>query len=264
MINSQIQKIQKAIEPLRQEIIMHKTYAGIEHINDLKIFMQHHIYAVWDFMSLLKALQNNLTCTTVPWFPVGNAETRFLINEIVVGEEADVDLNGVRKSHFELYLDAMNQCGADTSSIEKFIFTLKQTGNLNQAFEAANTPETARNFVKFTFDVINSGKDYLQAAIFTFGREDLIPGMFMSIVNDINEKFPNNISVFKYYLERHIEVDGDHHSQLALQMTTNLCGPDEKRWEEALTATMQSLKMRAQLWDGVAEELKQSSLRVVG
>ena len=104
-MTTQIEKIKKTIEPLRQEIINHKVYSAIKDIEDLKVFMQFHVYAVWDFMSLLKTLQSNLTCTSVPWFPKGTADTRFLINEIVVGEESDIDLNGIRKSHFELYLD---------------------------------------------------------------------------------------------------------------------------------------------------------------
>lgn len=120
-MNPHILKIQKEIEPLRQQIINHKVYSLIEDVEDLKIFMQFHIYAVWDFMSLLKSLQNNLTCTTVPWFPVGDANTRHLINEIVVGEEADIDLNGLRKSHFELYLDAMKHKHRQTLLILKHL-----------------------------------------------------------------------------------------------------------------------------------------------
>lgn len=249
-MSEQIEKIRNSIDGLRQEIINHKLYSVIKDVEDLKIFMQFHVYAVWDFMSLLKTLQNNLTCTTVPWFPKGSAETRHLINEIVVGEESDVDLAGIRKSHFELYIDAMKQCGADTNQIEKFISTLKNTGNFDSAFSAAETPNEARNFVNFTFDIINSKKDYLQSAIFTFGREDLIPSMFVSIVNDIHKNFPDSISIFKYYLERHIEVDGDHHSHLALQMTSNLCENNQEYWKEAEQATVESLKRRIELWDG--------------
>lgn len=246
-----IQKINTAIEPLRQQIIHHPVYSVINDLDDLKIFMEYHVYAVWDFMSLLKALQQNLTCTTIPWFPKGDADTRFLINEIVVGEESDLDLEGNRKSHFELYLDAMQQCGADTQGIEQFIRTLQQNGDLQTAFNTANTPDAARKFVDFTFKTIASNETYRQSAIFTFGREDLIPGMFVAIVNDINQKFPDSISYFKYYLERHIEVDGDHHSELALQMTANLCGDNEQYWQEAQAATIASLQMRIALWDGV-------------
>ena len=254
MIN-QIEKIKKAIEPLRQEIINHKVYAAIKDIDDLKVFMQYHVYAVWDFMSLLKTLQNNLTCTTVPWFPKGSADTRHLINEIVVGEESDVDLTGARKSHFELYLDAMKQTGADISPIENFIEVLKNTRDFNAAFTASETPKEARDFVDFTFKIIGSEKDYLQSAIFTFGREDLIPAMFISIVNDIHKSFPGSISIFKYYLERHIEVDGDHHSHLALQMTSNLCGNNQEFWEEAEKTTLDSLQKRIDLWDGAYSQI---------
>ena len=254
-MNERIERIKVATEPLRQEIINHKVYSMINDMEDLKVFMHYHIYAVWDFMSLLKTLQNNLTCTSVPWFPKGSAETRNLINEIVVGEESDVDSFGIRKSHFELYLDAMHQCGADTSAIEKFIEELQRSGDFKTAYLASNTPIEAQNFVDFTFKIINSQKSYLQSAIFTFGREDLIPGMFISLVNDIHNNFPNSISIFKYYLERHIEVDGDHHSHLALQMTANLCGTDEQFWKEAEQATIESLQKRIDLWDGVYNQL---------
>lgn len=254
-MKKQIEKIQQATEALRQQIVTHKAYKAIQEIEDLRLFMQHHIYAVWDFMSLLKCLQNNLTCTTVPWFPKGDGETRYLINEIVAGEESDVDTAGVRKSHFELYLDAMKQCGADTNHIETFLKAMQNENTLDDAFVFSDTPDAARSFVEYTFDIISSDKPHVQAAVFTFGREDLIPNMFLSIVNDLNTANPDSISIFKYYLERHIEVDGDHHSHLALQMTAGLCGDDEQKWNEAEAATMAALQRRIDLWDGVYDAI---------
>lgn len=254
-MNKHIERIQVAIEPLRQQIVNHPVYGVIERVEDLRLFMQYHIFAVWDFMSLLKALQNNLTCTSVPWFPTGNAATRHLINEIVVGEESDVDEHGQRKSHFELYLEAMEQCGANTTSINQFIASLKADGNFGKAYEESNAPEAARHFVDFTFGIINSQQAYLQAGIFTFGREDLIPSMFLAIIKDMALDFPEQISIFKYYLERHIEVDGDHHSHLALEMTALLCGDDEQKWSEVGKAICESLQQRIQLWDEVHKEI---------
>ena len=233
-MNHRIKAIQENIAPLRKQIIEHKAYAEINSMEDLRIFMEHHIYAVWDFMSLLKSLQNNLTCVKVPWVPVGNADTRFLINEIVVGEESDVDEDGIRTSHFELYLKGMKQSGANISVMECFLQALQQKGDLDSALEAANVPEAARAFVRFTFKHIYSNKPHVLAAIFTFGREDLIPGMFMSIIEDVFNEYPEQISTFKYYLERHIEVDGGHHSQLALEMTSILCGDNDALWQEAI------------------------------
>ncbi|MBC6111092.1 DUF3050 domain-containing protein [Pedobacter fastidiosus] len=242
-------KIQQNIEPLRQQIINHKVYSAISELEDLQIFMEHHIFAVWDFMSLLKALQINLTCTTLPWFPVGDAVTRQLINEIVAGEESDVDADGNIKSHFELYLDAMKQCGADTEPINNFLHSLQKGRDFDMAFELAQVPAAAKDFVNSTFETINSNKTHLQAASFTFGREDLIPNMFFSMVNDLNSTQPDKVSIFKYYLERHIEVDGDHHSYLALSMTEKLCSKDESFWLEAEETTKIALQKRIDLWD---------------
>lgn len=256
-----LENIQSSIIPLREQIINHKVYAVIEDLKDLRIFMEYHVYAVWDFMSLLKSLQINLTCTNVPWFPVGSGSTRALINEIVAGEESDLDANGDQKSHYEMYLDAMQQCGANINEITQFVEVLKVTGNFEEAYNLAQTPVEARNFVDYTFETINSGAAHLQASTFTFGREDLIPNMFLTIVNDLNRKFPNQISLFKYYLDRHIEVDGDHHSHLALAMTAELCGENESYWKAAEEATITSLQKRIELWDGAyhkicAEKLK--------
>ncbi len=253
-MHSNIQGIRETIEPLRQQIINHPVYAEIKDISDLRIFMKYHVYAVWDFMSLLKTLQNQLTCTQVPWYPKGDAETRYLINEIVAGEESDVDPNGTRISHFELYLSAMQQSAASTQEIETFIAQLQQGKAFADAYAAAQTPSAAQEFVDFTFSTIHSNKAHVQAAIFTFGREDLIPGMFISLVQDIHKAFPDQVSLFKYYLDRHIEIDGDHHSHLALRMTESLC-TTAQHWQEAEEATIQSLNKRIALWNGALHEI---------
>lgn len=249
------------IDDLRQAIVRHKVYSEIKSINDIRTFMQYHVYAVWDFMSLLKSLQNHLTCTNVPWFPKGSAESRFLINEIVVGEESDVDQNGQRISHFELYLKAMKQAEASTYSVEQFIGHLKDDATLQEAFDEAKVPDAAANFVKHTFRLIDMNKPHVLAAVFTFGREDLIPQMFLSMINELGTEWQEALSVFKYYLERHIEVDGDHHSQLALSMTEELLGNDSEKWAEATEAVKASLMRRIALWDGIQQSIENSQLK---
>ncbi len=231
------------------------VYGQITDIKDLHVFMQHHIFAVWDFMSLLKVLQRSLTCVTLPWMPKGDANTRYLINEIVAGEESDVDEAGNRASHFELYLQAMAQAGCSTAQIDRLLEALKEGNSVAQALEACRAPAAVAGFVGNTFDVVNSGKDHVQAAVFTFGREDLIPGMFIAFVQALHQQTPEKISIFKYYLERHIEVDGDHHSMLAGQMTESLCGNDPQRWGEATAAVKEALQSRIRLWDAIADAI---------
>ena len=254
-MNARFEQLNKHIAPLREQIIHHAIYQEITTLADLQIFMKYHVFAVWDFMSLLKSLQMNLTCVETPWLPVGDANTRYLINEIVVGEESDIDHLGNRISHFELYLNAMKQAGADANQINRFIENLKIYKSLTIAFEHANVPDAVREFVEQTFFVVNSNKAFLQAAVFTFGREDLIPDMFLSIVNQFSVEESAKASIFKYYLERHIEIDRDHHSHLAIEMTQNLCGDDIDKWEELTKTVAESLQMRIKLWDAAYQEI---------
>lgn len=248
-------QLQNDIAPLREQLIAHPLYTNFNTIDDLHIFMQHHIFAVWDFMSLLKSLQRNLTCTTLPWMPVGNANTRYLINEIVTGEESDIDEDGIRTSHFELYLKAMDQAGCDCSAIISLFEQLSKVKEFNVALANTQMPEAAREFVKHTFTTIATGKSFLQAAVFTFGREDLIPGMFIEMVKKLNQQMPGKVTTFLYYLERHIEVDGDHHSHLAYDMTAELCGNDDSKWAEATEAVKGALTARIALWDGILTDI---------
>lgn len=254
-MNPHIQAIQQEISETKSQIVNHRLYNQINNISHIQTFMQHHVFAVWDFMSLLKTLQQNLTCVSTPWVPLGEANTRFLINEIVVGEESDINEIGERKSHFEIYLDAMNQCGASTFQIETFIHQIKQGQNISQALDSANVNQAIQSFVNFTFNIINSKKTHVQAAVFTFGREDLIPDMFIEMVRDLHTLFPEKISKFKYYLDRHIEVDSDHHSHLALAMTANLCGNDDIKWQEAKEASLGAMEHRLALWDSIANTI---------
>ncbi|MDB5031513.1 DUF3050 domain-containing protein [Mucilaginibacter sp.] len=251
-----IAQLKAEIEPLRRQLIQHELYKNIRTIDDLNTFMGHHVFAVWDFMSLLKALQQKLTSTGIPWMPVGNAGTRYLINEIVLGEESDVDAQGRRTSHFELYLEAMQQAGCPITGINSLFTELSGGKNIDEALIIANIPAAARQFVQHTFDVVDTGKPYLQAAVFTFGREDLIPGMFISMVKEINKQLPGKVDTLLYYLERHIEVDGEHHSQLAYQMTAELCGDDQGKWMEATQAVKEALQERMALWDGILKEIQ--------
>jgi len=258
--SARIAKLKAEIETLRQQLIGHDLYKNIRTIDDLHIFMEHHVFAVWDFMSLLKSLQQTLTSTDVPWMPVGNATTRYLINEIVLGEESDVDANGNRISHFELYKQAMLEAGCTDNGINNLFAELTSGKTIDEALIIAEIPQAARKFVQHTFDVIEARNDYLCAAVFTFGREDLIPGMFISMVKEINQQFPGKVDTLLYYLERHIEVDGEHHSQLAYQMTAELCGDDDNKWIQATNAVKESLAERIALWDGILETIKSTAV----
>ncbi len=252
---STIHQLQKKIAPVREQLVHHPIYKSVQTLEQLRIFTENHVFAVWDFMSLLKDLQRELTCTEVPWLPKGNANTRYLINEIVIGEESDVDENGVRMSHFELYLAAMHQMGANTVIIDAFIEELRQGNHIEAALQKAGVEEGTQKFVQQTFSFIATQKPHVTASVFTFGREDLIPAMFLAFINEWGGDELLRIAKFRYYLERHIEVDGDHHSHLAMQMVEELCGNDPRKWEEATEAALEALRSRIAFWDAVHEQI---------
>ena len=249
----QLIKLKENIEAARVHLLAHPVYSKINNLEGLQKFTQFHVFAVWDFMSLLKSLQIGLTSVQLPWMPVGSANTRYLINEIVLGEESDVDEYDNRISHFELYLKAMRQMGASTNLIDALMSEIAKGKLINDAITEANLPEKVKAFLHYTFEIAQNAPLHVKAAVFTFGREDLIPDMFTEILHKIYAEYPDKVSTFKYYIERHIEVDGGHHSQLALEMVAELCGNDDTKWQEASQASLKALEIRAQLWDAILE-----------
>ena len=185
-----IQSINRSIETQKSALLQHSLYEKVETVEDLRCFLESHVYAVWDFMSLLKALQSKLTCTTTPWIASKNPETRYLINEIVLAEESDLTLDGKRQSHFEMYLDAMTSCGANTEEINTFIDNVVATQNIFVSIKQSDLHPNIKAFLDFTFRVIEQGKPHEIAAAFTFGREDLIPEMFTEILRNFEANFP--------------------------------------------------------------------------
>lgn len=252
---SRLDAVRSRLAPARARLLEHPLYARMGSLDDVRMFMRSHVFAVWDFMSLLKRLQRDLTCVTVPWVPVGDAEVRFLINEIVCGEESDVDPRGGRIAHFDLYLRAMREAGADTFAVDKALATVRAGRSTASALVSAGVPAGAAAFSGATFSLATNGKSHEVAAAFTFGREDLIPDMFTELVTRLSREHPGKLDTFRYYLERHIEVDGGHHGAISLRMVELLCGEDDTRWEQATQAAQAAIEARLGLWDGILASL---------
>jgi len=252
-----------AITAERQTLLDHRLYGQLRTLKQMAVFMEHHVFAVWDFMSLLKALQVRLTCADVPWRPVGNTQLRRLVNEIVLGEESDALPAGGAASHFELYLLAMQEAGAKTVQIEHFIQELESENTVDEALEHTGVPVAVGTFVRHTFEVIERGRPHEIAAAFTYGREDLIPEIFTQLVHGLERQFPGKVATLRYYLDRHIALDGDEHGEMGRQMVALLCEGDERRELEATQAAVDALRSRIMLWDGIALAMENSEESVI-
>lgn len=242
--------MEKIIAEHHSGLVKHTVYKELTNLAAIRVFMENHVFAVWDFMSLLKALQVKVTCTSIPWRPSPySSDVVRMINEIVLGEESDIDQNGKACSHFNLYLEAMEEVGANTAAIKKFVESL----NLD------HLPKTVRPFVSYNLDLAENGRVEEIAAAFFYGREKLLPDVFESILKVLKEE---NVAcpTLTYYFERHIEVDGDHHGPLALKCLDEICAGDPTKTIRAQYAGIQSLRQRQNLWDATEKEIIERSV----
>jgi hypothetical protein len=248
--------LQQEIEKLSS----HPLYSKLTCLRSLQIFMSYHVLAVWDFMSLLKSLQNHLTCTSLPWRPSPYPkELVRMINEIVLGEESDLDQKGYPCDHFSLYRNAMKEVNASTVAIDKILTKCNQFSSFNQdciEHIVSELEGAAGEFVSANLHIACSAPVHQVAAAFFYGREKAIPSMFEGITGPLKETTLNCPTLI-YYLDRHIELDGDEHSHLAGQCLEILCQGDEKKWKEAHDVAYQSLQKRSALWDQALNEISQ-------
>lgn len=243
------------VKKLRKELASHPVYAAVKDMNDLTVFMQHHIYSVWDFMSLVKYLQNQIAPAQTPWMPFGDAQVQRFINDIVLEEESDEgiplkDGTPTYTSHFNLYAQAMEEVHLGSSKLIREFISKVDSDSLEIARETVKIPSAAKEFMETTFSFIHSDKPHIIAAAFALGREHIIPEMFRALLDKMNIS-REEAGVFHYYLDRHIELDGDHHGPMSMRMLELLCEDDKIKIAEAEEAALDAIKARIQFWDGV-------------
>lgn len=248
---SKITQIKESLLPLHQDLKNHSLYARIRTLDDLILFMSHHIYSVWDFMNLLKTLQNHLTCTSIPWKPVLHPENARLINEIVLEEESDV-IDGIITSHFSYYLDALTAL-APAESARSFFIQVSKGVSYAELIALPEVPQGVRPFLTTTFDILN-GPLVGTASAFAFGREGIIPTMFEQIVGQSEATKNPQLKKFMDYIHRHIELDGGTHSTLAEKMVENLIHTDADL-QIAIHAAQRAIQARVALWNAISAQL---------
>lgn len=244
------------IESLQQRLDNHPIYAALQTVEDLRVFMAHHVYSVWDFMSLIKYLQHQVAPARWPWTPGRDASVQRFINELVLEEETDESAPGQAgefSSHFMLYIGAMREIGANAENPLQFIRTIEASG-LEAALGSGLVPAPSLQFTRTTFGFIESGKPHAVAAALALGREHVIPAMFRAFLSRMHIS-EAQAPTFHFYLNRHIHLDEDFHAPLSLRLLDALCGGDADKHREAELAAIQAVDARIALWDGVLQVL---------
>lgn len=245
--------LEQDIASVRDAVVHHPVYARIGELSALRVFMSSHVFAVWDFMSLLKTLQRRLTCVEVPWLPVADPVAARLVNEIVLGEETDEVAPGCYTSHYDLYLAAMEEIGADSGPIRAFVDSLARGVTADKALAGLRVPVSTKRLVRGTLRACRAGTLEV-AASFLLGREDLVPAMFREIIGELESRGTSCAS-FRSYLSRHVHLDAEQHGPMAKKLLRSLCGDDPQNWRKATEVALGALRARRELWDGVLEEI---------
>jgi hypothetical protein len=235
----------------------HRVFSMVRSTASLQRFMEWHVFAVWDFMALVKRLQRDMSCVAVPWHPPASPRAARLINEIVLGEESDTLPDGGHASHFDMYLMAMTEVGARTQQITRFVDLVRHGSPVGAALQQVRAAPALRTFVHATVETALNGSTPMVAGSFFYGREDAIPQMFLHLL-DTWTIDPSKAPIFVYYLQRHIEVDGDSHGPAAQLILRDLLGDDVAAWDIMLDAALSAVDHRVQLWNALAHELERA------
>lgn len=258
MINSEnpnfYTRLIQQIDPLHTALLQHQVYSQVRDLSSLRVFMESHVFAVWDFMTLVKSLQRHLTCVDLPWLPPTDMHSARLINDIVLAEETDEVEPGLYTSHFELYMAAMREVGANTKPIQDFIKCLRQGILPEQALAHLPISNCTRSFVKNTLDSADGTVPEVGAA-FLLGRENIIPAMFQRILSQLEQTYSISCESFHLYLNRHIHLDEETHAPMGQQLLQNVCGDDPLKWQQALESARRALISRLHLWDDVTQSI---------
>ena len=240
---TRMQRLLVALETAKAELNEHPIYAELVSVDALRLFMSYHVYAVWDFMNLLTALQTMHTTTTVPWQPPSAPKLAYFVNAIKLEEESDC-IDGQHTSHFQFYRQSMVDLGLDDAPIAAFLADASK--NYDSAL--ARAPEPVRPFLMHTHACIQAGPVAV-AASFAFGRETIIPAMFSRILAQLPGDGPHQR--FKAYLDRHIELDGDEHGALAQELVATTCGESQPAWDQATQWALSAIHARTALYSAI-------------
>lgn len=252
MDGSRIENIRNTLKPMRVRLLAHEIYQQLETLDDVREFMEHHVFAVWDNLSMLKALEATISSTTPSWTPSDAPQSNRIINEMLVEEESDSDGNGGYISHFELYRKAMQQAGAKTYLIDRFLILMQEEDSLQEALDKeVSLPQSIKNYLQLNWEISHCGKAHKIAAAFFLGREDLVSELLYKLDNDLVNHHQQDLQLFRDYLQRHTHIDEQELTERIATVMTELCGDDEQKWQEAEEAAKAALEARYILWDGM-------------
>jgi hypothetical protein len=257
-MNPYIQTLETSLAPLQTKINHHTLLHNITTQADIQCWMSHHVFAVWDFVCLIKALASRIIPQQTPWLPAKDTDSVYLMQQILLEEESDQSPSGKHASHFLWYLSAMAECGTNTGSIKTLLHALESGQNNTWALSHCPIPKPAQRFLKHTFSLFDQPTETIAAA-FVYGREAMTAGLFAALQQQIQTHQIPHCELLSGYLSRHITLDSEEHLPKARQMLINLCKQSPNRWRRAKQAAQEALIARWELLNGIEQAMRHYS-----
>ncbi|WP_081210590.1 DUF3050 domain-containing protein [Salegentibacter sediminis] len=231
-----------------------RNYPIHHYINNkqqLQVFMEHQVFAVWANMSLLNSLKEEFTKTTNPWLPIGDPDLRYLINKIILQEESARNYSGNHQSKFEIYLDAMAATGANTENITNFLRHVSHGTDIFLIIAASKMPIRIKRFIKTIFDIISEGKSHKIATAFVYSQAGISALNLIKTILEIEKETTIDLKLYKYYL--HLEAESDLSS--SFEILEILCGKSMEKWKDTEAIAEIITKNQQTLMEGIETEL---------
>jgi hypothetical protein len=254
---AKIDAFDQAITPLLKVLATHKVFCSINSIAHARVYLQHQVFAVWDFMCLLKSLYRKLSTKDI-WYPPTSSISVHLIGSIMLEEESDINEQGDRESHFETFVRAMEELDTDTSQIRGFIAWIKEEQSIEIAFEQIDVNPSIKKFVLSNAEVLNLESHEVLSA-FVFGRELITSIMFTNLMkalqHHMNYMDQSHLCTLISYLNRHISLDADEHFPKALKALIELIGDDLAKLDQTIDVAKKVLGIRIDFLDGIHKDI---------
>jgi len=245
-------------------VIEHPVYRLLTTVPSVVRFMELQVWCVWDFMFLAKAVQRAVGCYEVPWVPPRDCSLVATINAIVGSEEADMGPDGTYQSHFEIYVAAMRQAGADTGPVGRAVELVREGVSTDEALRRAGAPDASRAFVGETLELCVAAA-HVRVAALCIGREELVPQMFTAMLSSGVSEDPR-LGAFLWYVRRHVNLDSESHGPLSAKLFRRVVGLGRGQLQEAVEGGLRAVRARRRYLDAIHDVIQSSSpaLRKVG
>jgi len=237
-----------------EDVINHPMFKKLNNIYNIKKYSEFQIWCVWDFMSILKQVQNFIFCNDILWLPPENPNAGAAFYRLIESEETDLGFKGGdlnRASHFQSFRAAMQELNADTKNIDNFLELIKTGKTLPEALNKSGASPQTKSFLLTNNHLIKQSP-YNAIALITLTRENFLPAVFKSLLSYVNEN--EKIELFVWYHKRHIYLDSVLHGPLSIQIF-NEYFTNKLLIKQSIIASIESLKARNELLNEINEQL---------